>query len=775
MVGFANVVSAVGNEVATFGKDVLKTGMGFDKTMGQTYAVSGAYDDLSQSLLRAAALQEAANSIFTASDVGMAEYYEGLAGYNPEAIAAGLHGIVIAAEAAGEDLKPVADILTDTTTAFGDSAADMTRYSDVFAATATNSNTTIMQMGAAMQYVGPVAGSLHYSLEDVATSMGLIADAGIKGSKAGTSLRNIMNRIAVNAGANTKRGIEGARDIVEGMGVAFFDAYGKARPWNDFLVDMRAAWRNLDPANAELVASAFGSIGNDAESAEQTMVDFGNDLQNWRTEWNKLGSDAERQAFAKTLALQFEALGVSMYDSSGKLRNFGDVAHETEIKLGGLTDQERQYAGKQIGSLRGISAWLRLMEATDDEYNELYESITNSTGAADKMRDVMYDNLYGDVTRLNAAFDVLKIAIYDDVNGPLRELAQYGTGALQRITTVINEQGLAGGIRQLGFEITGFSKKLAPVLESLGAALAPLVTSLIKNVAPALKDSAITLGKSLAAGMAEGFGDTPIGRLFGFSGGDHSVGSLTSMSLATPEPTGAVTMEVGGIEVSAADIQAAIDAAQPSANGYMVTIGDIEMSIDNAENLKQELGGTIGSEAGSEIATEIGSEVSSVDSSGLSTALGTAGPTAGAAIASDIQSSLSATSFIINVAANVLGLPSGGGGGGDQTEHHAKSMYGGTILRGATLFGINDKGQPMVGGETGPEAIVGVNSLHSMIQSSVSNAMMAMADRLEGAFAAQPATDLQVVLDTGALVGGITNKMNRALGATAARRSTGRV
>lgn len=671
MAGFADAV--VG-----FGKDVIQTGMGFDRQMSSVQAVLGSTEGTMENMerLRTFALKQARDSIFTAEQTGQAYYYMGMAGWKTEQMMAGLPGIMSLAAASGEDLGRVSDIVTDSITAFGLTADDVTGYVDVLAATVTNSNTDVQQLGNAFKYAGSVAGGLGADVDDVALSLGLMANAGVKSSQAGTSMRSMFTRLA-----------------------------------------------------------------NDTSDARKTM----------------------------------EKLGTTIFDSEGNMRDWGDIITEARAGWKGLTQEQQAQYATTIAGQRGMTGFMAIMNATDEEFIKLERSIAEANGTAQEMADVKLDNLWGDTVRFNSALDILKVAIYDDVKGPMRELVQYGTGALNRITTVINEQGLAGGIRQLGFEITGFSKKLAPVLESLGAALAPLVTSLIKNVAPGLKDSAITLGKSLAAGMAEGFGDTPIGRLFGFSGGDHSVGSLTSMSLATPEPTGAVTMEVGGIEVSAADIQAAIDAAQPSANGYMVTIGDIEMSIDNAEDLKQELGGTTGTEVGSEIATEIGSEVSSVDSSGLSTALGTAGPTAGAAIASDIQSSLSATSFIINVAANVLGLPSGGGGGGDQTEHHAKSMYGGTILRGATLFGMNAKGQPMVGGEVGPEAIVGVNSLHNMIQSSVSNAMMAMADRLEGAFAAQPATDLQVVLDTGALVGGITNKMNRALGATAARRSTGRV
>lgn len=676
MAGFANAV--VG-----FGKDVIQTGMGFDRQMSSVQAVLGSTEGTMENMerLRTFALKQARDSIFTAEQTGQAYYYMGMAGWKTEQMMAGLPGIMALAAASGEDLGRVSDIVTDSITAFGLTADDVTGYVDVLAATVTNSNTDVQQLGNAFKYAGSVAGGLGADVDDVALSLGLMANAGVKSSQAGTSMRSMFTRLA-----------------------------------------------------------------NDTSDARKTM----------------------------------EKLGTTIFDSEGNMRDWGDIITEARAGWKGLTQEQQAQYATTIAGQRGMTGFMAIMNATDEEFIKLERSIAEANGTAQEMADVKLDNLWGDTVRFNSALDILKVAIYDDVKGPMRELVQYGTGALNRITTVINEQGLAGGIRQLGFEITGFSKKFAPVLESLGQALAPLVTSLIENVAPALGESAITLGQSLGRGLIQGlresFGeDSLVSKLIG------GPGSLLGNLFLPEENVAGPDMTISP-DISVEDIQAKLSEALNS-GAQEVVIDGKSFTIEGAEGLINDLlygsggmgGGMdvsgIGTEAGSEIATEIGTEVSSVDSSGLATALGNAGPTAGAAISSSIQSMLSAASFAINVAANVTGLPTGSTG----VEKHAQSMYGGTILRGATLFGMNAKGQPMVGGEVGAEAIVGVNSLHNMIQSSVSNAMMAMADRLEGAFAAQPATDLQVVLDTGALVGGITNKMNRALGATAARRSTGRV
>ena len=93
----------------------------------------------------------------------------------------------------------------------------------------------------------------------------------------------------------------------------------------------------------------------------------------------------------------------------------------------------------------------------------------------------------------------------------------------------------------------------------------------------------------------------------------------------------------------------------------------------------------------------------------------------------------------------------------------AKAMFGGKILRGATVFGMNDNG-PMIGGEAGPEAIVGVNSLDQMIQKSVSNAVSGILAKMDSLISGQGTGNIEIVLDTGELVGAIGGKMDAELG-----------
>ena len=164
----------------------------FEASMSNVEALSGASaEELAQ--LSAMAKELGATTKFTAKESADAMGYMAMAGWSAEQMLEGMPGVLQLAAAAGEDLATVSDIVTDSMTAFGLSAADTTRYADVLAATAANANTSVSVMGETFKYAAPVAGALGYSIEDVSTAIGLMANAGIKGSNAGTALRNVFN------------------------------------------------------------------------------------------------------------------------------------------------------------------------------------------------------------------------------------------------------------------------------------------------------------------------------------------------------------------------------------------------------------------------------------------------------------------------------------------------------------------------------------------------------------------------------------------------------
>ena len=85
--------------------------------------------------------------------------------------------------------------MTDALTAFGLTAADSGHFADVLAAASSNANTNVSMMGETFKYCAPVAGALGFSVEDTAEAIGLMGNAGIKASQAGTSMRSIMTNL----------------------------------------------------------------------------------------------------------------------------------------------------------------------------------------------------------------------------------------------------------------------------------------------------------------------------------------------------------------------------------------------------------------------------------------------------------------------------------------------------------------------------------------------------------------------------------------------------
>ena len=164
----------------------------FEEAMSTVEALSQA-NAQEMAALTAEAKDLGATTKFTAKESADAMGYMAMAGWDATDMLQGMDGVLQLAAASGEDLAMVSDIVTDSLSAFGLTAKDTAHFSDVLAAAATSSNTNVAIMGETFKMSASVAGALGYSIEDVAVAMGLMANSGVKGSIAGTALRNTFN------------------------------------------------------------------------------------------------------------------------------------------------------------------------------------------------------------------------------------------------------------------------------------------------------------------------------------------------------------------------------------------------------------------------------------------------------------------------------------------------------------------------------------------------------------------------------------------------------
>lgn len=250
--GFTAAAAAVGG----FGAAAVKSGMSFDATMSEVSAISGAAGKDFDSL-RAKALEMGAKTKFSATEAAEAMTYMGMAGWKAGDMIGGIEGIMNLAAASGEDLALTSDIVTDALTAFGMKASDSGHFADILAAASSNANTNVSLMGETFKYAAPVAGALGYTAEDTALAIGLMANNGIKASQAGTALRMILNKMTGDIGI--------AENGIEKTSVATQNADGSMRSFRDVLVDLRAEFAELTPAekawNAENIAGTNAMSG----------------------------------------------------------------------------------------------------------------------------------------------------------------------------------------------------------------------------------------------------------------------------------------------------------------------------------------------------------------------------------------------------------------------------------------------------------------------------------------------------------------------------------
>lgn len=419
--GFTSALSIAGKAISVatkaitgFASSSVKTGMAFDKSMSQVAATLGKTVDEVQDL-REFAQKMGSETAFSASQSADALNYMALAGYDAEKSMKMLPNVLNLAAAGTMDLARASDMVTDTQTAFGMSIERTTQMVDEMAKAASTGNTSVSQLGDAFLVVGGLAQELNggiVSLSDGTTASvdGIqeleialtgMANAGIKGSEAGTHMRNMLLKLS-------------------------------------------------------------------SPSAEG--------------------------------AKQLEAMGVSVFNAEGKMRSLADIFGDLNVKLSGMTQQEKIQAISDLFNARDIASAEALLNAVSQDWDKIGESILNADGAAKQMAETQLDNLAGDVTIFNSALEGIQIALSDKLTPTLRKFVQFGTSGLSKLTTAFKEKGLKGAMDVVGETISDFALMIIDMapdfLEGVTTVLSSIRQGLIDNL-PAILDVAFTLVQQL--------------------------------------------------------------------------------------------------------------------------------------------------------------------------------------------------------------------------------------------------------------------------------------
>lgn len=301
--------------------------MEFGYTMSTVEALSGASATEMQTLT-ATAKELGATTAFTANQSAQAMTYMGMAGWNAGQMVSGMDGVLNLAAASGEDLANVSDIVTDNLTAFGLKASDTAHFADVLAAAATGSNTSVGIMGETFSGSAAIAGALGYSIEDVAVAVGEMANAGVKGSVAGTALKNMFNGLL--SGATLTSGAFGEVEFTA------INADGTMKGFSETIDELRGYFDQM--TEAERVNNAMTIAGQRGYNGLLAILNTTDeDYQKLSNSINNCTGAAQKMANIKLDNLQGD---VTLLDSA---------TDGLRMTIGGLYEDELRQAA-QVGT-----------------------------------------------------------------------------------------------------------------------------------------------------------------------------------------------------------------------------------------------------------------------------------------------------------------------------------------------------------------------------------------------------------------------------------------
>ena len=429
--------------VAGLGAAAVKTATDFDAGMSKVAAISGATgDDLDA--LRDKAREMGAKTKFSASEAASAMEYMAMAGWKTEDMLGGIEGIMNLAAASGEDLATTSDIVTDALTAFGMSADDSAHFADILAAASSNANTNVSMMGETFKYCAPIAGALGFSAEDTAQAIGLMANAGIKGSPAGTALRTIMNNLAGEVKITGK--------ALGEVTIATTNTDGSMRDLSDILADCRGAFSQL--SESEQAAAAEALVGKNAMSGFLALMNAGD------ADIEKLSSSIDHcsDTFVKTVDGAIIPMSQALEEGIDWIEEYNGVADQMASVMQDNLAGQLTILKSQLEEL-AISFGEMLMPAIRSIVSKIQAFVDKLNGMSESQRKA-----------------VLTIGLIIAALGPL----------LVILGSVISKVGvamqgfvkLATGIKKLGVAVkagTGIFGKLGAALGGISAPVLAIV------------------------------------------------------------------------------------------------------------------------------------------------------------------------------------------------------------------------------------------------------------------------------------------------------------
>ena len=359
----------------------------FESQMAKVGAIAGVtgtpeFDELVEEARRLGA-----ETRYSATEVGQAMEYMGMAGWKNKEIMAGLASVLNLATVADMDLGQASDFVTDALTALGMEAGEAGDMVDMLAAVSTNTNTSVAQMQKAFTNVAPIAGSFNMTMKDLSMSLGLMANQGVKGAKAGTALKNLianMNRPTEEQLAIMKKyNLLGARkamvdgNLLDGIKQMKAALSGLSNEERNQVIEVIAGLEALSGVSALLnstekdIADLEVAMNNCGGAAQEMAEDFDDTLK------GKLKILAS--AMQETLLQAFDKVKDGIKDLVIEFTEFFSI-------LNGFSD---------FGGVKGLEGALAFLENASQGWGQaIADGLANAINSIDDfLNSASFDNL----------------------------------------------------------------------------------------------------------------------------------------------------------------------------------------------------------------------------------------------------------------------------------------------------------------------------------------------------------------------------------------------
>lgn len=478
------VFTALSAGAIKFGKDALSAGMDFDKSISQVSATMGlSMEELAKQTgtvdlawgtfsgnLRDYAKEMGAHTAFTATEAADALNYMALAGYDVQTSMSMLPNVLNLASAGNIDLARASDMVTDTQTAFGISLERTSQMVDEMAKASSTGNTSVEQLGDAFLTIGGLAKELNGGFVELADgtqapvdgvqeleiALTAMANAGVKGSEAGTHMRNMLLKLS----SPTADGVA----QLENLGVAVFDNEGKMRSLADIMGDLSGAMENL--------------------TQEEKMQAI-SDLFNAR-------DMASAEALLSAVNQDWDAIGESILNADGAAQKMAET--QLDNLAGDITLFKSALEGVQIAFTDKVNPALR-------DFVQFGTDVMDKLNALFKM-----ESLNGFLF----TFEQTIVPWFEDIGNKalekIRELAENLPSALaellRRFTGYLNEH--SGEIVQKGWDLlVSLIKGIIKALPALNEAAGNIIDALLRGIG-ALLGAILNSGVELASNLING-------------------------------------------------------------------------------------------------------------------------------------------------------------------------------------------------------------------------------------------------------------------------------